>query len=222
MAEIESGAKWWLRYVLVPLLASAGVVGIVSQVINRPGPAPSPAAPISSTAASPTTAEQPTTAQSYPAPSSTTGKTPGSIVEHSASSSLSLPTKPQPGGTETEKLPTTAKRSSHPTKVFAEVYLLENGEKLNESKVVPAGTVITVGWDATVSQMFQPGAQLFLIRKTAWRYNEGKVIDSLPVPSRGTKAFIVQYPSEYIDLVEMVDGKSNSLVFSPVHIAGTN
>lgn len=30
MAEIETGLKWWLRYIAVPLLAGSGIVGLIS------------------------------------------------------------------------------------------------------------------------------------------------------------------------------------------------
>lgn len=36
----ETGFRWWLRYVIVPLIGSGGIIAIVVAVINRPAPMP--------------------------------------------------------------------------------------------------------------------------------------------------------------------------------------
>lgn len=37
MADEESGYKWWLRYVLIPLVGGGGLVAVVVTAISRPG-----------------------------------------------------------------------------------------------------------------------------------------------------------------------------------------
>ncbi len=44
MADSDSGYKWWIRYVLVPILGGGGVIALVVANINRPIP-PQAAAP---------------------------------------------------------------------------------------------------------------------------------------------------------------------------------
>jgi hypothetical protein len=36
MSETEAGGKWWIRYVVVPLIGSGGIVAIVVALLNRP------------------------------------------------------------------------------------------------------------------------------------------------------------------------------------------
>jgi hypothetical protein len=46
MAEEESGYKWWIRYVAVPLLTGGGVIAvIVATYFHRPEPTTQPATP---------------------------------------------------------------------------------------------------------------------------------------------------------------------------------
>lgn len=35
MADIEAGHKWWLRYVVVPLIGGGGIVAVVVALLNR-------------------------------------------------------------------------------------------------------------------------------------------------------------------------------------------
>lgn len=37
-SELESGAKWWVRYVIVPVLGSGGLIAIIVGFMNRPQP----------------------------------------------------------------------------------------------------------------------------------------------------------------------------------------
>jgi hypothetical protein len=36
MADSEQGLKWWLRYIIVPLIGGGGIIGIVIAIISRP------------------------------------------------------------------------------------------------------------------------------------------------------------------------------------------
>ena len=40
MGEVESGVKWWLRYVLVPLIGGGGLVALVLQLGPKQTPKP--------------------------------------------------------------------------------------------------------------------------------------------------------------------------------------
>jgi hypothetical protein len=40
MPDIEHGFKWWIRYVIVPLIGGGGAIAIVVAIINRPSPSP--------------------------------------------------------------------------------------------------------------------------------------------------------------------------------------
>jgi len=36
MDEPEKGIKWWLRYVIVPILGTGGIIAVVVAVLSRP------------------------------------------------------------------------------------------------------------------------------------------------------------------------------------------
>lgn len=38
MADIETGHKWWLRYVVVPLIGGGGIVAVIVVLLDRPRP----------------------------------------------------------------------------------------------------------------------------------------------------------------------------------------
>src|SRR5437868_1801870 len=46
MADLEQGWRWWLRFIVVPLLAGSGVTAVVIAFINR-APIPSSSQPTS-------------------------------------------------------------------------------------------------------------------------------------------------------------------------------
>lgn len=46
MAEADTGYKWWIRYVLVPIIGGGGVVALLVAYINRPLPPPSAPTPV--------------------------------------------------------------------------------------------------------------------------------------------------------------------------------
>ena len=50
MAESETGLKWWLRYVVVPLVGSGGIVALIVAFLNRPAAPPNPQNPVSANA----------------------------------------------------------------------------------------------------------------------------------------------------------------------------
>lgn len=50
MAEGESGYKWWIRYVVVPLLGGGVVVALVTAYLSRPVPTTAPNRPTPATA----------------------------------------------------------------------------------------------------------------------------------------------------------------------------
>jgi hypothetical protein len=41
MADNESGLKWWMRYVIVPIIGGGGVIAVVVAVMEKPGVPPS-------------------------------------------------------------------------------------------------------------------------------------------------------------------------------------
>jgi hypothetical protein len=49
MAEEEKGAKWWFRYVIVPIIGGGGIIALVSSH-NEQSPAPQPATQLGSQA----------------------------------------------------------------------------------------------------------------------------------------------------------------------------
>ena len=50
MSKAETGARWWIRYVVVPLIGGGGVVAIVVALVQKSDPVPHPRQPTASQA----------------------------------------------------------------------------------------------------------------------------------------------------------------------------
>ena len=48
MADIETGFRWWMRYVLVPLIGTGGAIALLAAWINKPVQQPQSGAPLES------------------------------------------------------------------------------------------------------------------------------------------------------------------------------
>src|SRR6266849_10345534 len=48
--DTESGFKWWMRYVIVPIIGGGGIIAIVVAIVERPKPVPQETQSISSPA----------------------------------------------------------------------------------------------------------------------------------------------------------------------------
>lgn len=64
MADLETGPKWWLRYVVVPIFGGAGIIGIIIAFILKPATPPLPSTAPSVVAKPVTPSEG---SQAYPA-----------------------------------------------------------------------------------------------------------------------------------------------------------
>lgn len=146
--EKETGWKWWLRYIVVPLIGSGGVIAIVVAIIMRPvnngpvlpnvGPTP-----VNTPIASPTSTQVP---NQMPKPSPTPVQT-VNLEEPAA--------KPK-----THKVPTPARTPYDPPKALqkptitsekprVEFYVLgPDGKKLGEESSLQVGDSVTAYWNA--------------------------------------------------------------------------
>jgi len=67
MSEQDSGLKWWVRYVFVPLIGGGGLVAVVVAYLNN-GPAPPPKEPPQKNITSTGTGPDNTSVEPQPAP----------------------------------------------------------------------------------------------------------------------------------------------------------
>jgi len=68
MADEEKGLKWWLRYVIVPLIGGGGIIAIVVSVLGRKAQIPTTPVPVYQQQSEKLTTASPTSAASNDKP----------------------------------------------------------------------------------------------------------------------------------------------------------
>jgi hypothetical protein len=198
MGEIESGFKWWMRYVIVPIIGGGGIIAIVIAVIDR-------------TQSSPAGTKSGIVRQELPP------LQPTALSEPSQSSVPRTPQKEQTtkdGAKPNHRLAS----PSMPNKSEPEFYVMEPSTHEYETKTLPVkiGDTITLHWNVP-----NPWGELW-IQCFTWYPSVERSDESLRIfhhlPNKGTKQVRVLWGPTYDCSMRDMAGASTQRIVGEISL----